>query len=214
MAQPAAHLSYYSQPSLGRDGSAFIRDSCARGGRQGQSHRGCSTPTASVSHQGEGLPPALATSGPATRHLLPPELRPSFPPREGPSCFSNTAISCKWTSGNSATEGTKLALHHALLFVNCTKPRFRSWTFPNVEDCSCLHFLLWVPPLRRSHSPSLSPTLQYLIPRALHLHCPSGFIDHHPTLVHKFPESKNTVYSAPLPLEHWRYPGGACRMYE
>ena len=209
MAQPAAHLSYYSQTSLGHDGSAVIRDSCARGGRQGQSHRGCSTPTASVSHRGEGLLPALATSGPATRHLLPPELRPSFLPREGPSCFSNAAINCEWTSGDSVTEGTKLALHHALLFVNCTKTRFGGWTFPHVEDCGCLHFLLWVPSLWRSHSPSLSPTLQDLIPRT-HLHCTSVFTDSPPTLlVHKFPESKNTVYCAPLPLEHWRHTGGA-----
>ena len=142
MAQPAAHLSYYSQPSLGHDGSAFIRDSCARGGRQGQSHRGCSTPTASVSHRGEGVLPALATSGPATRHLLPPELRPSFLPREGPSCFSNTAISCEWTSGNSVTKGTKLALHHALLFVNLQKPileagHFRVWKIVAVCTSSC-----------------------------------------------------------------------------
>lgn len=156
MAQPATHLSYYSQPSLGHDGSEFIRDSCAGGGRQGQSHRGCSTPTASVSQQGEGLLPALATSGPATRHLLPPELRPSFLPREGPSCFSNAAISCKWTSGNSVTEGTKLALHHALLFVNCTRTHFGGWTFPRVEDCGCLHFLLGVPLFGEATHPPLS----------------------------------------------------------
>lgn len=91
-------------------------------------------PQPPVSHRGKDYCPPRNLRAPATRHLLPPELRPSFLPREGPSCFSNAAINCEWTSGNSATEGTKLALHHALLFVNCNKTHFGGWTFPHVED--------------------------------------------------------------------------------